>query len=65
MPLAADSDGDVRTLHWFVDQGYVGSARSGAAPQLAGRNSRATFRSVSLTTAGAQTWRNLKIALLR
>ena len=31
VPLAANADGEVRRLHWFVDESYVGTSAPGIA----------------------------------
>jgi penicillin-binding protein 1C len=41
IPLAANADSEVRRLHWFVDESYVGTGTPGVAigwqPAHAGR----------------------------
>ncbi|MDB5969881.1 MAG: penicillin-binding protein [Hydrocarboniphaga sp.] len=64
VPLSANSDGDVRTLHWFVDQSYVGSARSGAPlswkPQQSG-----DYEVSVVDDRGRSDRRELRVAVVR
>lgn len=64
VPLAANADGDVRTLHWFVDDGYVGSGKPGTAlawmPQQSG-----SYRVRTIDDHGRVDSRELRVAMVR
>ena len=55
IPLAATTDGDVRTLHWFVDDAYVGTAQPGVRRAVGRRSDPEPSWSERLTIAGART----------
>ena len=46
IPLTAVSDAGARELYWFVDDGFVGKARSGGTLLFAARPGRALVRVV-------------------
>ena len=66
IPLAANADSEVRRLHWFVDESYVGTSAPGIA--LAGiRAARASTSCARWTiaaerTAGSWMWRSCRVA---
>jgi len=64
IPLAANADGEVRRLHWFVNESYVGTGTPGVAlPWLPTRAGRYTVRAVD--DRGRADSRELSIALVR
>jgi penicillin-binding protein 1C len=64
IPLAANADGEVRRLHWFVNESYVGTGSPGVAlPWLPARAGRYTVRAVD--DRGRADSRELSIALVR
>lgn len=64
IPLAANADGEVRRLHWFVNESYVGTGTPGVAlPWLPAHAGRYTVRAVD--DRGRADSRELSIALVR
>ncbi|AMN48248.1 penicillin-binding protein 1C [Steroidobacter denitrificans] len=64
IPLAADADGEVQRLHWFVDDSYVGTGSPGVAlPWRPARAGRYLVRAVD--DQGRADSRELSLALVR
>jgi penicillin-binding protein 1C len=63
IPLAATTDGDVRTVHWFVDDAYVGTSRPDVAVSWTpGRSGEFTVRAVD--DQGRADSRALRVAVV-
>ena len=63
IPLAATTDGGVRTLHWFVDDAYVGTARPDATVTWTpGRSGTFTVRAID--DQGQSDSRELRVAVI-
>ena len=63
IPLAATTDGDVRTVHWFVDDAYVGTSRPDVAVSWTpGRSGEFTIRAVD--DQGRADSRALRVAVV-
>jgi penicillin-binding protein 1C len=63
IPLAATTDGEVRTVHWFVDDAYVGTGRPDVAVTWTpGRSGEFTVRAVD--DAGRADSRALRVAVI-
>jgi penicillin-binding protein 1C len=63
IPLAATTDGDVRTVHWFVDDAYVGTSRPDVAVSWTpGRSGAFTVRAVD--DQGRADSRALRVAVV-
>ncbi len=64
IPLAANADSDVRRLHWFVDDAYVGSGLPGiAVPWAPPRTGAFVVRAID--DRGRADSRRLQVALVR
>ncbi|MFL6605317.1 MAG: penicillin-binding protein 1C [Steroidobacteraceae bacterium] len=64
IPLTATTDGAVRTLHWFVDNAYVGTARPDATVTWApGRSGAFLVRAID--DQGRVDSRELRVAVIR
>jgi penicillin-binding protein 1C len=64
IPLAANADSEVRRLHWFVDEAYIGTGTPGVAlPWQPGRAGRYIVRAVD--DRGRADTRVMLIALVR
>lgn len=64
VPLAARADSDVRTLHWFVDEAYVGSGVPGiAVPWTPPRTGSFVVRAID--DRGRADSRPLRVAIVR
>jgi penicillin-binding protein 1C len=64
IPLAANADSDVRTLHWFVDDAYVGTGEPGVAIPWAPQHSGA-FIVRAIDDRGRADSRELRVAVVR
>lgn len=63
IPLTATTDGGVRTLHWFVDNAYVGTARPDATVSWApGRSGAFLVRAID--DQGRADSRELRVAVI-
>lgn len=63
IPLAATTDGEVRTVHWFVDDAYVGTSRPDATVSWTpGRSGEFTVRAVD--DQGRADSRALRVAVV-
>jgi penicillin-binding protein 1C len=63
IPLAATTDGAVRTVHWFVDDAYVGTSRPDVAVGwVPGRSGEFTVRAID--DQGRAASRTLRIAVI-
>ncbi len=63
IPLAATTDGGVRTLHWFVDEAYVGTTRPDATVAwMPGRSGAFLVRAID--DQGRADSRELKVAVV-
>jgi penicillin-binding protein 1C len=63
IPLAATTDGDVRTVHWFVDDAYIGTSRPDVAVSWTpGRSGEFTVRAVD--DQGRADSRALRVAVV-
>lgn len=63
IPLAATTDGEVRTVHWFVDNAYIGTAHPDVAVSWTpGRSGRFTVRAVD--DQGRADSRTLQVAVI-
>ena len=63
IPLAATTDGEVRTVHWFVDDAYVGTSRPDVAMSWTpGRSGDFTVRAVD--DQGRADSRALRVAVV-
>jgi penicillin-binding protein 1C len=63
IPLAATTDGEVRTLHWFVDDAYVGTTRPDTAVSwIPGRSGAFLVRAVD--DQGRADSRELQVAVV-
>ena len=64
IPLAANADSEVRRLHWFVDENYIGTGAPGVAigwsPEHSGR-----FIVRAVDDRGRADSRELNVALVR
>jgi penicillin-binding protein 1C len=64
IPLAATADGEVRTVHWFVDDAYVGTSQPDiAVTWTPGRAGEFTVRAVD--DQGRADSRDLRVAIVR
>lgn len=64
IPLAATADAEVRTLHWFVGDAYVGTSRPDVAvPWTPARSGTFTVRAVD--DRGRSDSRELRVAVVR
>lgn len=64
IPLAANADSDVRTLHWFVDDAYVGTGEPGVAIPWSPQRSGA-FIVRAVDDRGRADSRELRVAVVR
>lgn len=64
IPLAANADSEVRTLHWFVDDAYVGTGEPGVAIPWAPQHS-GTFIVRAIDDRGRADSRELRVAVVR
>jgi penicillin-binding protein 1C len=64
IPLAANADSDVRTLHWFVDDAYVGTGEPGIAIPWTPQHSGA-FIVRAIDDRGRADSRELRVAVVR
>ena len=64
VPLAANADSDVRTLHWFVDDAYVGSGVPGISVAWTPPRTGA-FVVRAIDDRGRADSRQLRVALVR
>jgi penicillin-binding protein 1C len=63
IPLAATTDGEVRTVHWFVDDAYVGTSSPEATVNWTpGRSGDFTVRAVD--DRGRADSRALRVAVV-
>jgi penicillin-binding protein 1C len=63
IPLAATTDGEVRTIHWFVDDAYVGTSQPDIAVSwIPGRSGEFTVRAVD--DQGRADSRALRVAVV-
>ena len=63
IPLTATTDGEVRTVHWFIDDAYVGTSKPEAAVSwIPGRSGEFTVRAVD--DRGRADSRALRIAVI-
>ena len=63
IPLTATTDGGVRTVHWFVDDAYVGASDPAAALGWApGRSGEFTIRAID--DQGRADSRSLRVAVV-
>ena len=63
IPLAATTDGDVRTIHWFVDDAYIGTSHPDVAMSWTpGRSGEFTVRAVD--DQGRADTRALRVAVV-
>ncbi|HEY6922096.1 MAG TPA: hypothetical protein VI653_01415, partial [Steroidobacteraceae bacterium] len=63
IPLAATTDGAVRTVHWFIDDAYVGTSHPDVAVGWApGRSGEFTVRAVD--DQGRADSRTLRVAVI-
>jgi len=64
IPLAATTDGAVRTVHWFVDDAYVGTSHPDVAVGwVPGRSGEFTVRAID--DQGRADSRTLRVAVIR
>jgi penicillin-binding protein 1C len=63
VPLAATADGDVRTVHWFVNDAYVGTSRPDVALSwIPGRSGEFLVRAID--DQGRADSRELRVAVV-
>jgi penicillin-binding protein 1C len=63
IPLAATTDGEVRTIHWFVDDAYIGTSQPDIAVSWTpGRSGEFTVRAVD--DQGCADSRALRVAVV-
>jgi penicillin-binding protein 1C len=64
IPLAATADGEVRTVHWFVDDAYVGTSKPDVAVTwIPGRSGSFTVRAID--DQGRVDSRDLRVAVVQ